>query len=108
MFGCCGIDCSKCECFQATKNGDDLLKHEMAMKWSAIYQDWIHPGQIGCHGCMGDENHLSVFCAGCGIRRCCRSKNLTNCGACPQFPCEKSSALLGDAYAAEKYVNSFR
>lgn len=108
MYGCCGIDCSKCECFQAAHSGDDFLRNEMAAKWSAIYSSSIHPGQINCHGCMSDDAPLSVFCSECEIRRCCRSRNIANCASCDRFPCEKSSALLHNSYAAEKYVNSFR
>jgi len=38
----------------------------------------------GCTGCRTDRNNLC--CMNCGIKRCCRHKNLNSCDECDEFP----------------------
>lgn len=50
MIAYCGIDCSSCKAFIATKNDDDDLRAEVASEWSEIYNTTINSHHINCDG----------------------------------------------------------
>lgn len=107
MYACCGIDCGRCECYQATRYDDDSLKRQVAGRWSMVYNTEISPSRTVCHGCNSVDSDLSVFCDNCEIRRCCHDKKLFSCSACIMFPCDKTVKLLKNSYAAEQFMKLF-
>ena len=62
----CGIKCSECE-----------------------YRE-----QMNCMGCI----HIGkpFWGEGCPVKSCCESKDLENCGACNDFPCELLNSFSYD------------
>jgi len=42
-------------------------------------------GKSRCPGCSADGYYTDV----CKVHHCCRDKNLTHCGICDVFPCER-------------------
>ena len=91
----CGVDCSICGLYNA---GHDLGAAESCVEWFRG-QGWIEADGDAlavqravrdkspyCDGCWGD----SEWC-GCGktdFRICCKSKGISDCGQCRDFPCE--------------------
>ena len=78
----CGLDCSKCEAYLATKNNDNKLREEVAKKWSELNKVNITAEMINCEGCKMD-GVKTPFCAYlCKIRKCAINKNIKLCFEC--------------------------
>ena len=81
----CGYDCSKCPVCLATIS-QDLQKLKEILKVSDASKT---VDDLGCMGCkLGLINHM---CDSCIVKKCCKSKNIENCGECSEFPCEYAS-----------------
>ncbi|MFZ6026086.1 MAG: DUF3795 domain-containing protein [Chloroflexota bacterium] len=88
LIAACGLDCSKCEAYQATQNNDDFAKERIAAQWRAEYNaPNITIASVTCDGCMTGERH-GGYCAECGIRKCAVERNLPNCAYCNDYACE--------------------
>lgn len=95
MIGSCGIICSDCPAYLATKNNDDDLRKTTAVDWSKMYKSDIKPDDIFCSGCIQAEGRLFGHCSVCEIRKCSRERNLPNCAHCDDYPCEKIIEFFG-------------
>ena len=51
MIAVCGLDCSKCGAFLATKENDDQKRAEVAQEWSKRFKIDIKPEDINCGAC---------------------------------------------------------
>ena len=93
----CGHDCNRCVTRLATVHDDEALR----LQAQAFYRDRfglkIPLDQIHCQGGRSDD--IFFLCRECPFSTCCRSRNLTSCADCPDYPC----ATLRDYQ--EKYVN---
>ncbi|MFA5015587.1 MAG: DUF3795 domain-containing protein [Actinomycetota bacterium] len=88
LIACCGLDCSTCGAYIATKANDDSKRAEVAGQWSAMYNAEIKPEDINCNGCLSKEQKFS-HCNVCEIRKCCMEKELENCAGCEMYACDK-------------------
>lgn len=96
LIACCGLNCEECEARIATVNNDDVLRREVAEKWSEWNNtDLITPDTINCMGCRV-EGVKYPFCDGlCQIRQCVASHGFKTCGDCSDFEsCPKISPLF--------------
>jgi hypothetical protein len=94
-IGMCGLDCSSCNAFIATKNNDNKLRKKIAKKWSEEY-DWkdLKQEDINCTGCLSLKEPLFRHCKECGVRKCGLEKKVNNCGECVEYDsCDKISSL---------------
>ncbi len=108
MIASCGLDCSKCEGYQATQADSDTLRAEVAQKWSALYQKEIKPDQINCDGCRTEGRKLFYCEHVCEIRKCCISKGVENCAACAEFMCDTISGFFKMAPQARENLEKLR
>jgi hypothetical protein len=87
LIGYCGLVCSHCPTFIATRNNDDAAREKIV----ALYQEKcglnMKKEDINCDGCLDTAGRKIAFCRVCEIRRCCLAKGLANCAFCDQ-PCE--------------------
>ncbi len=90
----CGLDCSKCEAFIATKNDDDSERTKVAEKWCKLYRKGIKPEDINCDGCCQSGGRLFSHCKVCKIRKCGLDKKVENCGYCKEYPCKELKIFL--------------
>lgn len=84
----CGLDCSDCAIYVASKTGDDSLRQAYAAHESARWKIEIDASRLNCHGCK-DLQPKSGFCATCEVRKCAMERQLENCATCAEYPCSK-------------------
>ena len=89
-LGACGLVCSECKAFKATRAYDCEAIVTIAKEWSEQYQAEITPETVWCTGCMSAGERKCGHCAnGCDIRTCVRSRQLSTCANCADYGCDK-------------------
>jgi len=108
LIAACGLDCAQCEAYLATQAGDLLVLEQLAVKWS---QQFNAPGlsaeAIQCDGCLLPGRKIG-HCAECGLRLCVLERQLPNCAACPDYPCEQLTGFLQSAPQAKANLEALR
>ena len=89
MIAYCGLVCSECPTFIATKNNDDEARVKTAAFYKKTYGFDCKPEEINCDGCLSAGGQLIGYCQTCDIRKCCSDKGHANCSVCEEQPCEK-------------------
>jgi hypothetical protein len=89
MIAFCGLICSECPAFLATRNDDDAQRKKTAEMWSVQYGMGLKPEDINCDGCLSNTGRLINHCNVCEIRKCGQDKGLENCAHCGEYACEK-------------------
>ena len=89
MIAFCGLVCSSCPTFLATKNDDDVARAKTAAFYSEKFGFDLKPADINCDGCLSEDGKLIGYCHTCEIRKCCRAKGLDHFAVCDEQPCEK-------------------
>jgi len=84
----CGLICSECGAFIATRNDNDEKRANIARLWSKQYNIDIGPADINCLGCTSDSDCLFNHCRVCEIRKCAKEKHVVNCSYCDEYACE--------------------
>ncbi|MBT7789612.1 MAG: DUF3795 domain-containing protein [Calditrichaeota bacterium] len=89
LISMCGIDCSTCEAYMATKKNDDGEREKVAISWSKQYNAEIKTSDVNCDGCMADGGAHFMHCNMCEIRKCGVDRGLENCAHCDDYVCEQ-------------------
>lgn len=107
MIAYCGLDCEKCDAYQATINNDQDLREKTARKWSELNQITILPEHINCEGCRVD-GMKTVFCESlCEIRQCALKKGVETCGSCSEREtCKTLSAVISNNAEAKSNLSN--
>ncbi len=108
MLAYCGLLCSKCPTFIATRKDDQKQREEVARVWSKEYQAEIKPEDINCDGCKSETGRLFNHCKVCKVRGCAREKGVDNCAYCPEYACSELSAILNFVPAAKTALEEIR
>jgi hypothetical protein len=106
IIGCCGIECSKCDAYTATKNSDDALRKKTAENWSKMFNSNIETKDINCLGCGSEV--LFAHCHECDIRKCNTDKSQTNCSKCSDYSCDKINDFCKMVPDAKIVLDSLR
>lgn len=93
MMAYCGLVCTDCPSFRATRDDDDAARARTAAYYRETYGFDLTPAQINCDGCLTNGGRLLPYCQTCQIRTCCAEKGLANCARCEDQPCEHLTAL---------------
>ena len=82
----CGLVCSDCPVYIATKTNNEELKRKLASEYSTDTCKFVKEDMTctGCHSMVGVNEKM---CKECLIRKCGMSKNLSNCAECNEYPC---------------------
>jgi hypothetical protein len=95
MIAVCGLDCSVCAANLATQAKDEAGKERIAAQWRTDYNNpKIDAAYVTCDGCLALDGRLGGHCLECEPRLCAVDRGLPNCAHCPDYGCEKISALL--------------
>lgn len=89
MIAYCGLVCSSCPSFLATKNDDDVARAKTAAFLAEKFGLNLKPEDINCDGCLTVGGRLLDYCQTCEIKQCCSVKGLENCARCDEQQCEK-------------------
>ena len=108
MVACCGLLCSTCPTFLATRNDDDGARRRTAAYYHETYGFDLQPEDINCEGCLSTGSKLIGYCQTCKIRQCCQEKGLDNCAVCDQQPCEKLTQFHEFSPDAKKSFDRLR
>jgi hypothetical protein len=87
LIAYCGINCLKCHAYKATRNENNEELEKIAKRWGQNDQTIYTVQDIECKGC--NSKLLNKHCYVCEIRACGKEKQLSNCGKCDQFVCDK-------------------
>ncbi|WP_457573681.1 DUF3795 domain-containing protein [Desulfolithobacter sp.] len=107
MIAYCGLDCSRCETYRATRDDDEKRRAEIAAKWSVRYRCELTADDINCTGCKGEGIKFS-FCGQCPVRACCRDRELDHCARCPDYICEKLQRFIDQAPTVGRALEKLR
>lgn len=92
LISACGLMCSRCDAFRATRENDSEKLEAVAADWRARYNSPdIAADNIRCDGCMTDGGPKCGHCGVCAVRKCASEKKLTSCAQCAEFPCRELS-----------------
>jgi hypothetical protein len=107
MIACCGLTCSDCPAYIATKAGDADKIAEIADNWAKVYNvKDIKPDAVWCDGCTVGCRKCG-HCSECVIRACVMSKSLANCGLCGEMDgCELIQSFFKMAPAAKSVIEN--
>lgn len=98
----CGLDCSSCAAFIATKNNDDELRKKTAKEWTKRYvshnKSPVKPEDIYCLGCLSQVGPIYLNCLKCEIRECGLAKGIKNCQECKNYKCDKLIELQSHSF----------
>ncbi len=98
LIAYCGLDCSRCPAFVATKGNDDELRKKTAQEWTERYRadgrnrPPVKPEDINCEGCLSD-GLIYLHCNECKIRKCAMGKGVENCKDCEEYKCVELAEL---------------
>jgi len=89
MIAYCGLICTDCPTYLATKNDDDAARAKTAAFYAEAYGFDLEPEDINCDGCLSKGGKLIAYCQSCDIRKCCKERKNDNCAVCDEQPCDK-------------------
>jgi hypothetical protein len=94
MIARCGLICTKCPAYIATKENDAVKAAGTAEQWAKDYGITVTIDDVWCDGCLDTGGKKCAHCHTCEIRACAMEKNAANCGWCDDFPCQKIEVFL--------------
>lgn len=96
MIAYCGLDCSKCDVFIATKNNNiDKIKSILNQWQDEIGLVYKESDLKGCNGCKSDM--VLSYCSNCDIEKCAVSKEVSTCADCINYKCDRIKKFYGES-----------
>ena len=97
-IGYCGDDCELCPRYIATKSNDVEKLKKAAVLWEKVglNDKIVTPEQMICNGCASLEH-----CHYNDIRECAKDKEISNCGKCNDYPCDKINGVFNKTIEAD-------
>lgn len=109
MIAFCGLTCTECPTFLATKENNNEKRRQVAEQWSKEYKADFKLQDINCEGCLSQNGQLFGHCSVCKIRQCGMEKDLKNCAYCDDYPsCPKMVEFFKMAPQAKVKLDEIR
>jgi hypothetical protein len=94
MLAYCGLDCSGCPIYRATRVEDPQAQKRMreaiVVQIERLYGMKCRVEDItDCDGCAAVGGRLFAGCRMCGIRPCAQEKGFESCAPCSEYVCAK-------------------
>ena len=94
MVAYCGLVCTDCPIYKATRKDDDARRVRVAGEWSKMFGWDLSASDINCDGCLAEEGRLFKYCHDCGVRPCAGERGVATCAQCGDYICDKVQALI--------------
>jgi len=108
MIAFCGIVCTDCPGYLATREDSDDKRRSVAELWSEQFRTAIRPEDVNCDGCLEHGGRLFRLSLGCKVRECGRARMLANCAHCGEYPCQRLGFVLDAVPAARDTLEKVR
>ncbi len=109
MIAACGLTCTTCPAFVATKTGDRALQEKTAAEWSKMGGKEIKPEDLLCDGCQSEGSQLYSYCNTCEVRACVHGKGYTTCAECAGYDgCTTIGEFLKTCPDAKEVLDGLR
>lgn len=108
IIGFCGLVCSECPAFIATKTDDAKERERIAKEWSKEYKHEFKIEDINCDGCISRGGRHIGYCSICEIRVCAVEKDVKNCAYCEDYSCETLNNFFNMAPQAKKNLEEIK
>ncbi|NWG11858.1 DUF3795 domain-containing protein [Candidatus Bathyarchaeota archaeon] len=108
MVGYCGIICSDCPVFIATRENDDAERRHVSEIFTRQYGTEYKQVDINCDGCPSDSSRIFNYCNVCNVRKCGKEKQVENCACCGDYPCEKLSKVFAEYSKAKETLDNIK
>jgi len=108
LISYCGLVCSDCGAYLATKKNDNDLRKKQAEEWSKEFGSRIKPEDINCHGCTTKGKMVFNYCDVCEIRKCGQEKQVKKCAYCADYSCEKLDKFFDMAPGAKATLEEIK
>jgi Protein of unknown function (DUF3795) len=89
MTAYCGLVCTNCPTYLATRADDDAARENTVALYEKKFGLKLKPEDINCDGCLSAGGRLIGYCQVCEIRKCGIEKKMDSCAICNEQPCEK-------------------
>ena len=83
----CGLVCSQCPVYIATKTNNEELKEKLAIEYSTDTFEFVKEDMncTGCHSVVGVNEKMRKECL---MRKCGMHKSISHCAECNEYPCQ--------------------
>ena len=108
LIAYCGLSCTDCEAFIATRNNDNKLRSKVAAEWTTKYHHDFKPEDINCVGCIPVAGQHIGQCSICEVRLCGQAKGVANCAYCPDYACAELEKFFSMAPTAREHLELLR
>jgi len=113
MLSYCGLICSDCPIFLASRESNKTKKEKMKIDIINLCKehynaDYNFDEINDCDGCLADGGKLFIGCINCEIRKCAIENGLSNCAYCDQYTCDKLSVLFKSDPSAKLRLDFIR
>lgn len=108
MIAFCGLVCTDCPAYMATKNNDKEALRKVAEQWSKEFGANFAPEDCICDGCRAFDARVIAYCGQCQIRSCGIAKGVENCAQCAEYACEGLSRFFGNVPSARATLDAVR
>jgi hypothetical protein len=108
MVAFCGLVCTDCAAYIATKSGDAEAIAKVAADWSAEFKHSLTAEDCWCNGCVAKQGPWMSHCSECEIRACGMGKDLDNCGHCDTYSCDTLTKFFEFVPAAKETLDAVR
>ena len=90
MVAFCGVVCSNCPAYIATRSDDSDALSEVLANWPgrATIED------VMCDGCLTSDGRLTAHCQNCTVRSCAIDRGVLNCAHCNEYICDRLEKVL--------------
>ena len=108
MIAFCGLVCTECPAFIATKEDDNNKRKETAELWSKQFNASIKPEDINCSGCVSKSEVLFSHPRVCEIRKCGMDRGIINCAYCDDYACDRLNEFFKSVPDAKATLDGIR
>ena len=109
MIAYCGLACTECPAYIATRAEDRAALEQVAAQWREEFNaPEITAESVLCDGCQGTAGRKFSHCFECEMRACAMQKAVVNCAHCDDYACDKLDQFFGFVPEAKTRLDGIR